>query len=252
MHLSGRHAFVTGGGTGIGAAIARVLHEDGARLTLAGHDEAPLRETAATMERASWCVMDVSDEAAVEREMTAAEVMSGAIDILVANAGIAETAPLHRETLDQWRRIHSVNVEGVFLTMRHVIDGMAGRGWGRIIATASMAGLRGYPYLGAYSASKHAVVGLVKCASLEVMGKGVTVNAICPGYTHTQITEDNVAKMNARSGLDRDDALNVMASQNPFGRLMGVEEIASAARWLCGPGSDATNGQTISIHGGPA
>lgn len=250
MQLETRHALVTGGGTGIGAAIALALAGAGARVTITGRREEPLQRTAAKNTGIGWRVMDVCDEAAVDEtiEMAASEV--GPIDILIANAGIAETAPLAKMQLDFWRRVQRVNVEGVMLTMRSVIGGMAERGWGRIIIVSSVAGLRGMRYGSAYCASKHAVLGLMKCAAAEVLTKGVTVNALCPGYVATPIVDRNVDKIMQRSGLSQEEALAAMRDSNPFGRLIEPEEVAAAALWLCGPGSDAVTAQAIPISGG--
>lgn len=246
--LSGRHALVTGGGTGIGAAIAQALAGAGATVTITGRREGPLRETAGKTLR--WKVMDVTDEGSVATGMAAAEAASGPVDILIANAGIAETAPLGRMSLETWRAVQAANVDGVFLTMRAVIDGMAARGWGRIVVISSVAGLRGFKYGAAYAASKHAVLGLMKSASEEVLKAGVTVNALCPAYVATPIVAENVEKVMARSGMAREEAEAVFAEQNPFGRLIEPAEVAAAALWLVGPGSGAVTGQAIPISGG--
>ncbi|MEM9048346.1 MAG: SDR family oxidoreductase [Pseudomonadota bacterium] len=249
--LAGKHALVTGGGTGIGAAIALALAEAGASVTITGRREEPLVDTQARSRGAMrWQIMDVTDEAAVIAGMAEAEAAAGPVDILVANAGIAETATVGRMSLALWRKVQAANVEGVFLTMRAVIDGMAARGWGRIIAISSVAGLKGLRYGAAYSASKHAVLGLVKSASEEVLKQGVTVNALCPAYVATAIVAANVEKVMARSGLEREEAEKFFAESNPFGRLITPEEVAEAAIWLCGPGSGAVTGQAIPISGG--
>lgn len=245
----GRHALVTGGGTGIGAAIASALADAGARVTITGRREAPLRATAG--DRMRWQLMDVTDEDSVARGFAAAEAAAGPVDILIANAGIAETAPLGRTSLELWRRVQSANVEGVFLCLRAVIDAMAARGWGRVLIVSSVAGLKGFRYGSAYAASKHAVLGLMKCAAEEVLKTGVTVNALCPGYVATPIVEENIARVMARSGRSRAEAEAIFAAENPFGRLIRPEEVAAAALWLCGPDSGAVTGQAIPISGGP-
>lgn len=250
MTLAGRHAFITGGGTGIAAATARALAGQGATVTVAGIDTVSLKALSAEGDCIHWREMDVTDEAAVAAAMSAAEEMLGPIDILVANAGIAETAPIRSTSLDLWRRIQAVNVEGVLICMRLVIDAMAARGWGRIVTISSVAGLKGYAYLGAYSASKHAVIGFTKCASEEVLGKGVTVNAICPGYADTPIVQDHIERTMARADMTREEATRFLASTNPGGRLLHPDEIAAAILWLCGPGSDAVTGQAIAVSGG--
>ena len=250
MTLADRHALVTGGGTGIGAATAMALAGEGATVTITGRRDGPLREIASRSERIHWRIMDVSDEAMVTGGIRAASDDHGAIDILVANAGIAETAPLHRITLEHWRDVQRINVEGVMLAMREVVTGMAERGWGRIIAISSIAGLSGLRYCGAYSASKHAVIGLVKSAAEEVLTSGVTVNALCPGYVMTPLVERNIEKIMARSNMGHDEALAALRDTNPFGRMIEPEEVAAAVLWLCGPGSGAITAQAIPISGG--
>lgn len=250
MTLADRHALVTGGGTGIGAAIALALAGDGATVTITGRRDGPLREIASRSERIHWRIMDVRDEAMITGGIKAASDEHGAIDILVANAGIAETAPLHKITLEHWRDVQRINVEGVMLSMRGVVTGMAERGWGRIIAISSIAGLSGLRYCAAYSASKHAVIGLVKSVAEEVLMSGVTVNALCPGYVMTPLVERNIEKIMARSNMDHDEALAALRDTNPFGRMIEPEEVAAAVLWLCGPGSGAITAQAIPISGG--
>jgi len=250
MTLATRHALVTGGGTGIGAAIALALAGAGARVTITGRREAPLIEVAAQSDHIGWRLMDVTDEADVAREMAAAEE-AAPIDILIANAGIAETAPLAKQKTDMWRRTFATNVDGVMFTMRHVIGAMAARSWGRIILISSVSGLTGFRYGSAYAASKHAVLGLMKCAAEEVMTKGVTVNALCPGFVATPIVERSVANIIEKTGQTEAEALGAIGQMNPFGRLIEPNEVAAAALWLCGPGSDAVTGQAIPISGGP-
>ena len=194
--------------------------------------------------------MDVTDEAEVEVTMSAAEHALGPIDILIANAGIGEAASIHEITLDHWRRTMAVNAEGVMLTMRHVIAPMVERGWGRIVTVASAAGQRGYERLGAYAASKHAVVGLTRCASEEIKGTGVTANSICPMYTDTAMVQGAIARIAKTEQIDKQQAAGHLAAVNPLGRLIEPSEIASAIVWLCAPGSGAVNGQEITVSGG--
>lgn len=245
--LTNRHALVTGGGTGIGAAIARALAGGGATVTITGRREAPLRETAGDLMR--WQVMDVTDEASVVAGIAKAAAHAP-IDILIANAGIAETAPVHKLTLDHWRKVQAANVEGVMLTLREALPGMAARGWGRVVIVSSVAGLKGARYISAYAASKHAVIGLMRCAAEEVLTRGVTVNALCPGYVMTEIVAQNVERIMERSGMTREAAEATLAEANPFGRLIEPEEVAEAALWLCSPASGAVTGQAIPISGG--
>lgn len=246
MTLEGRTAFVTGGGTGIGAAIALSLAEQGAQVTITGRREGPLQEIAAKSDRIHWTLMDVTNEAEVIETIKAA----GPIDIMIANAGIAETMPLRKTTTDFWRKVMSTNLDGVMYCLRETVPGMAERAWGRAIIISSVAGLHGFKYGGAYAASKHAVLGLMKSVSDEFMTKGVTVNALCPGYVETPIVDRGAANITDKTGMDDDAARNELAKLNPFNRLIQVDEVASAAMWLCGPGSGAVTGVAIPISGG--
>lgn len=247
-HLTGRRAFVTGGGTGIGAAIALGLADQGAEVVITGRREGPLEEVAAKSDRIKWRLMDVKDEASVVDTIGSA----GEIDIMIANAGVAETQPLKKTTMDWWNHVIGTNLTGVMLCLRESVPNMAQRGWGRAIAIASVAGLQGFKYGGAYCASKHGVLGLVKSVSDEVMTKGVTVNAICPGYVETPIVDRGAANITAKTGLDDAAARQSLADLNPFGRLITVDEVAASALWLCGPGSGAVTGVAIPINGGQA
>ncbi len=246
MTLAGRTAFVTGGGTGIGAAIALTLAGQGANVTISGRREGPLQEVAAQNTRIRWSLMDVTDEANVVDTIAS----SGPVDIMVANAGLAETMPLRKTTSEFWRKIMSTNLDGVMYCLRESVPGMAERGWGRAIVISSVAGLHGFKYGGAYAASKHAVLGLVKSVSDEFMTKGVTVNAICPGYVETPIVDRGAANITDKTGMDDQAARNELAKLNPFNRLIQVDEVASAAMWLCGSGSGAVTGVAIPINGG--
>ena len=244
--LTGKKAFVTGGGTGIGRAVALALADAGAEVVITGRREGPLKEVAAENSRIAWHAVDVTDE----KELVDAIASAGQIDIMVPNAGIAETAPLHKVTLDHWRKIFAINVEGVMICMREVLRPMAQRGWGRIVVISSMTAFRGAAYISAYSASKHAVVGLTKCAAEEVLKTGVTVNALCPGYVATPIVDRSVANITSKTKLSDEEALASLRDQNPFGRLIEPDEVAAAALWLCGPGSGAVTAQAIPITGG--
>ncbi len=244
--LTGKRAFVTGGGTGIGAAIALALADAGAEVIITGRREGPLAEIAAKSDRISWKLMDVTNESEVMDVIQAA----GRIDIMVPNAGIAETAPIHKTTIDFWRKVQATNVEGVLYCVREALKPMAERGWGRIIIVSSIAGLSGFAYGGAYCASKHAVLGLMKCAADEVLKTGVTVNALCPGYVATPIIDRSIENMTGKAKISADQALDHLKNVNPFGRLIEPDEVAAAALWLCGPGSGAVTAQAIPISGG--
>ncbi len=246
MTLSGKRAFVTGGGTGIGAAIALQLAEAGADVVITGRREEPLIETAAKSSKIAWHVMDASDETSIIDAMTAADD----IDIMVVNAGIADTSPVAKITMDHWRKVFATNVEGVMVCTREAVRQMVPRGWGRIIIVSSVAGLKGAPYIGAYSASKHAVLGLMKSAADETMTKGVTVNAICPAYVLTELVQKGIDNIVEKTGVTAEEATQQLANVNPFKRLIETDEVAAAAMWLCGPGSGAITGQAIPVSGG--
>jgi 3-hydroxybutyrate dehydrogenase len=246
----GRHALITGGGTGIGEAIALSLAGEGAQVTITGRRMEALKATAAKSGNIHPLVMDVSDEKSVVDATAQAISERGNVDIHVANAGIAETSAFAKTPLDFWRKIMTTNLDGVFLTCREVVPGMLENGWGRIITISSIAGLKGLKYGAAYSASKHGVIGLTRVISEEYLGKGITANAICPGYVRTPIVERNTELIMARSGLSQQEAEASMSSDNRHKKLVEVDEIAAAALWICGAGSGSINGQTIEIAGG--
>jgi NAD(P)-dependent dehydrogenase (short-subunit alcohol dehydrogenase family) len=250
MTLEGRHALVTGGGSGIGLAIARALAGAGAQVTIAGRRAEPLAEAAAETTGLHPQVVDVTDEASVSAGVAAAEAARGAVTICVANAGIAEGRSLAGTDPAFWRAIMATNLDGAFLTIRACLPGMRGAGWGRVIAVASIAGVRGLKGAPAYTASKHGLVGLIRGLSEDFLGSGLTFNALCPGYVATEIVTRNVAAISARAGVSAETALAMMVGQNRHGRLIAPEEVAAAALWLCGPGSESVNGQVIEIAGG--
>lgn len=248
--LEGKHALVTGGGTGIGLAIARSLAEAGAGVTITGRRAAVLSQAAGP--RLTPLAMDVTEEASVVEAIATAVAARGPIAICIANAGIAEGRALHKTDLDLWRRVMSTNLDGAFLTIRECLASMRGLDWGRVIAISSMAGVRGLRGATAYTASKHGVVGLIRGLAADYAGRQITCNAICPGYVETEIIERNVASIQARAGVSQEEALAMMVEANPNKRLIRPDEVAAAALWLCGPGSDSVNGQTIEISGGQA
>jgi NAD(P)-dependent dehydrogenase (short-subunit alcohol dehydrogenase family) len=239
MTLEGRRALVTGGGSGVGAVIARRLVDAGADVTVCGRRliDAPAGITAQ--------VCDITNEAAVQALFAA-----GPFDIVVANAGASDSAPLTRTTLDQFRAMLDVNLTGSFLTIREALRGMEDRDWGRVVAIASTASLKGYAYVAPYAAAKHGVLGLVRSAALEVVKKGVTVNAICPGFLDTEMTQRSIETIVARTGRNPEEARASLAATNPMQRLVPPEDVAEAVLWLCAPGSAMVTGQAISISGG--
>ncbi|MBV8501764.1 MAG: SDR family oxidoreductase [Paucibacter sp.] len=243
--MKGLHAVVTGGGSGIGLAVAEGLAAAGARVTLMGRNMAPLQAEAARLGAAAQRV-DVADEASVR----AAFATVGAVDILVNNAGVVETAPLKNTSLAQWNRMLQVNLTGTFLCSREVVGGMGERGFGRIVNVASTAALKGYAYVAAYCASKHGVIGLTRAMAIEMASKGVTVNAVCPGYTQTAIVEEALNTIMAKTGRNREEALTVLTASNPQGRLIRPAEVAAAVLHLASREAASITGQALSISGG--
>lgn len=248
--LEGRHALVTGGGTGIGLAIARALAGAGADVTITGRRAEVLAEAAGP--RLHPLAMDVTDEDSVVNTTARAVEARGPVAICVANAGIAEGRALHKTDLAFWRRTMATNLDGAFLTIRECLRPMRALDWGRVIAVSSVAGVKGLKGAAAYTASKHGMVGLIRALAEDYLGRPITFNALCPGYVETGIVEQNVASIRARTGMSEEEALKVMVGANPHERLIRPEEVAAAALWLCGPGSESVNGQAIEISGGRA
>lgn len=251
--LNGKHALVTGGARGIGLAIARELLREGAAVTLTGRDLAALDGAVAALAplgAAHRVRMDVAEPASVEQGMADAVRAAGRIDILVNNAGQAESASVGKTDDALWARMLAVNLSGTFYCSRAVLPGMLEAGWGRIVNVASTAGLIGYTYTAAYCASKHGVVGLTRAMALEVATKGVTVNAVCPGFTETDLGREAIANISARTGRSQAEATAALAAFNPQKRLVQPDEVAHAAVWLCLPASAAMNGQAIAVAGG--
>jgi NAD(P)-dependent dehydrogenase (short-subunit alcohol dehydrogenase family) len=253
MTLEGKHALVTGGARGIGAACARALLLRGARVTLAGRDAEALAhavEEMGPLGEVDMQVIDVTDEASVRAGFAAAAGCFGRIDILVNNAGQAAPAPFVKTDAALWQRMLDVNLTGTFHCTQAALPGMLDAKWGRVVNVASTAGLVGYRYVAAYVAAKHGVIGLTRALALEVATKGVTVNAVCPGYTETDIVREAVANIVAKTGRSEDQARAELAAGNPQKRLVQSEEVANAVAWLCLPESAAMNGQSVAVAGG--
>jgi NAD(P)-dependent dehydrogenase (short-subunit alcohol dehydrogenase family) len=252
--LRGRTAVVTGGGRGIGEAVARRLAEAGAGVLVAARTRGEVERVAAAIVReggSAWAaVCDVADEAAVAGLAAEAQRSLGAVDILVNNAGLASSAPLQRTTLEEWNRLLAVNVTAAFLCTRAFLPGMLDRGHGRIVNVASVAGLRGGRYIAAYTASKHALVGLTRATAAEVAGRGVTANAVCPDFVDTVMTDESVARIVDRTGRTEAAARAAIMAGVPGGRLLDPYEVAAAVLRLCGDDAADRNGEAFIIEAG--
>jgi NAD(P)-dependent dehydrogenase (short-subunit alcohol dehydrogenase family) len=250
MRLANIHAVVTGGGSGIGAATAQALASEGARLTLVGRRREPLEAVAATLPNAIAVTADVADRASVDAAFAAARETHGPIAILVNNAGIAPSAPFARLTAEAWRDTMAVNLDALFHCCQSALPDLLAAQAGRIVTVASTAGLKGYGYVAPYVASKHGAIGLMRALAAEFAATPLTANAVCPGFTDTDIVAQAVANITAKTGRSEAEALAELTRHNPQKRLIAPEEVAEAVLWLCLPASRSVTGQAIPVAGG--
>jgi len=254
MRLAGRGAVITGGGRGIGAATARALAAGGARILVASRHEAEVEAIAAQVRQSgaeAWAVRcDVADPQSTAALARAAGERLGTVDILVNNAGTASSAPLHRTSLEEWQRLLAVNATGTFLCTQALLPGMLERGWGRVVNVASVAGLEGAKYIAAYCAAKHAVVGFTRAMAIETAGTGVTVNAVCPGYVDTPMTDTTLGLVAERMRKSRAEALQAILAHSGQPRLVTADEVAATILALCDDAAAALTGQTLVLDAG--
>jgi NAD(P)-dependent dehydrogenase (short-subunit alcohol dehydrogenase family) len=252
--LDGLHALVTGGSSGIGAAIARALHGAGAKVTIVGRHKARLDEVASSLTGCAAAVADLTCAEDCATMVKAAREAHGPIDILIANAGAAESSPFARIDLGQWQRMIDINLSGAFSSAQAALpdilrDG-AGKSVRRIVFIASTAALRGYPYVASYCAAKHGVLGLARAMAAEFASSGMTVNAVCPGFTDTPLLDASVATITAKTNYSAEEARALLAKDNAHQRLITPEEVAQTVVFLCSPVASSINGQAIAIAGG--
>ncbi len=248
--LAGRHALVTGGGSGIGAAVARTLAAEGARLTLVGRRRDALEQVAVTLPNAIAAPADITDRAQVDAAFAAGRAAHGPIGILVNNAGTAPAAPFAKITPEAWRQVMAINLDALFHCCQAALPDLKAERAGRIVTVASTAGVKGYAYTAPYVASKHGAIGLMRALAVELAGTSITANAVCPGFTDTDIVAEAVANIRAKTGRSDDEARAELARFNPQKRLIDPQEVADAVVWLCLPGAASITGQALMVAGG--
>jgi NAD(P)-dependent dehydrogenase (short-subunit alcohol dehydrogenase family) len=250
--LDGLHALITGGGSGIGAAIAQALAREGAKVSLVGRRKGPIEEIARSLPNSTAITADVTSAADCRAMVETARSAHGPIDIVVANAGAAESSPVASISADHWQHMIGINLTGAFLTVQAALSDVTRKSEGtkRIVFTASTAGLKGYPYVAAYCAAKHGVIGLVRALAAELKISGLTVNAVCPGFTDTPLLEASAAAIANKTGRTLAEARAALAKDNADGRLISPKDVAAKVVWLCSPAANEVNGQAIVIAGG--
>lgn len=246
MSVKGKVVLITGGGTGLGADLARGFAREGARVWIAGRTAEALERVATDYTEIHTVQADVTDETSVAAMFDFIDTP----DIVIANAGASASAPFRKTTLAEWQAMLDVNLTGTFLTFRTALQAMGSASWGRLIAVASTAGLKGYPYVAPYAAAKHGVIGMVRSLALETARSGLTVNALCPGFLDTEMTERTIANITGKTGMSADKARASLEANSPQRRLIQPAEVTAAALWLCLAGSEGVTGQAISISGG--
>ena len=248
--LKDKHVVITGGGSGIGAVIAEALAKSGAKTTIMGRNYQRLQEKAEQLAQGFATTVDVTDEEKVNIAFQMAVQQHGIIDILINNAGNAISVPFEKMKAEQWNEMLALNLSGVFHCTQACLPAMKKQKWGRIINIASTAALKGYAYVSAYCAAKHGVIGLTRALALETANAGITVNAICPGYTETALTESAIENISLKTGRTKTEAREELLKNNPQKRFIQPEEIANTVLWLCQHEAASVTGQAISISGG--